>query len=293
MKKLNVALLWALLMLPLASFAQSAVKIPTVKLNNGVEMPILGFGTLELRGQVGINSVAEAISFGYRLFDTANIYGNEEFVGQGIKKSGIDRKELFITTKLWVADMGYESTKKAFEVSMKKLGVDYIDLYLIHRPRGDVKGSWKAMEELYAEGKIKAIGVSNFNEAQLKELLSYAKVKPAVNQIETSPFFQQFADQEMLKKMGIQGEAWSPFAGGRGGIFTNPVLAAIGKKYRKSNAQITLRWIIQRGIVTIPRTSDLAYMAENLRIFDFELSEDDMKQIATLDLNVTQFPEWD
>ena len=293
MKKLNVALLWALLMLPLASFAQLAVKIPTVKLNNGVEMPILGFGTLELRGQVGINSVAEAISFGYRLFDTANIYGNEEFVGQGIKKSGIDRKELFITTKLWVADMGYESTKKAFEVSMKKLGVDYIDLYLIHRPRGDVKGSWKAMEELYAEGKIKAIGVSNFNEAQLNELLSYAKVKPAINQIETSPFFQQFADQEMLKKMGIQGEAWSPFAGGRGGIFTNPVLAAIGKKYRKSNAQITLRWIIQRGIVTIPRTSDLAYMAENLRIFDFELSEDDMKQIATLDLNVTQFPEWE
>ena len=292
MKKLNVVLLWALLMLPLASFAQPTVKIPTVKLNNGVEMPILGFGTLELRGQVGISSVAEAIAFGYRLLDTANIYGNEEFVGQGIKKSGIDRKELFITTKLWVDDMGYESTKKALEVSMKKLGVDYIDLYLIHRPRGDVKGSWKAMEELYAEGKIKAIGVSNFNEAQLNELLSYAKVKPAVNQIETSPFFQQFADQEMLKKMGIQGEAWSPFAGGRGGIFTNPVLAAIGKKYRKSNAQITLRWIIQRGIVTIPRTSDLAYMAENLRIFDFELSEEDMKQISTLDLNVTQFPEW-
>jgi len=293
MKKINVILLWALLMLPLASFAQQAVKIPTVKLNNGIEMPILGFGTLELRGQVGINSVAQAIGFGYRLLDTANIYGNEEFVGQGIKKSGIDRKELFITTKLWVADMGYESTKKAFEVSCKKLGVDYIDLYLIHRPRGDVKGSWKAMEELYAEGKIKAIGVSNFNEAQLNELLSYAKVKPAVNQIETSPFFQQFADQEMLKKMNIQGEAWSPFAGGRGGIFTNPVLAAIGKKYRKSNAQITLRWIIQRGIVTIPRTSDLAYMYENLRIFDFELDEADMKQISTLDLNVTQFPEWE
>ena len=292
MKKINVVLLWALLMLPLASFAQSAVKIPVVKLNNGVEMPILGFGTLELRGQVGINSVAEAIAFGYRLFDTANIYGNEEFVGQGIKKSGIDRKELFITTKLWVADMGYESTKKAFEVSMKKLGVDYIDLYLIHRPRGDVKGSWKAMEELYAEGKIKAIGVSNFDEAQLKELLSYAKVKPAVNQIETSPFFQQFEAQKYTEKMGIQVEAWSPFAGGRGGIFTNPVLAAIGKKYRKSNAQITLRWITQRGIVTIPRTSDLAYMAENLRIFDFELTEEDMKKISELDLNVTQFPEW-
>ena len=302
MKKVNVFVLWALLIIPFTSFAQTEksvnteVKIvPYITLNNGVKMPALGFGTLELNGDVGINSVAEAIAIGYRLFDTAPVYGNEEAVGKGIKKSGIDRKELFITTKLWVDDMGYEGTKKAFEVSLKKLGVEYIDLYLIHRPRprGEIKGSWKAMEELYEAGKIKAIGVSNFDAEQLEELLSYAKIKPAVNQIETHLFFQQPEAQENLKKLNIQMEAWSPLAGGRNDIFTNPVIAAIAKKHGKSNAQIALRWIIQRGIITIPRTPNKAHMLENITIFDFELDESDLKQLKALDLNVTQFPEWE
>ena len=291
MKKINknIVLLWILSILPLVSFAQ----IQTVTLNNGVEMPILGFGTLELNDTVGVRSVAEAISLGYRLFDTANIYGNEEAVGKGIEKSGIDRKELFITTKLWVADMGYESAKKALETSMRKLGTDYIDLYLIHRPRGDVRGSWKAMEELYEEGKIKAIGVSNFDAAQLEELLSYAKIKPALNQIETHPFFQQQEAQENLKNLGIQQEAWSPFAGSRNDIFNNPTLKAIGEKHDKTAAQVGLRWLIQREIVVIPRTSNRKHMMENLNVFDFELDESDMQKIAGLDLNITQFPEWE
>ncbi|MCL2650137.1 MAG: aldo/keto reductase [Candidatus Azobacteroides sp.] len=256
-------------------------------------MPILGFGTLELNDSVGVSSVAKAISLGYRLIDTATIYGNEEAVGKGIKASGIDRKELFISTKLWVDDSGYENTKKAFEKSLKKLGVEYVDMYLIHRPRGDVKGSWKAMEELYAEGKIRAIGVSNFDSKQLEELMSYANIKPVINQIETHPFFQQKEAQEDLQKRGIQMEAWSPFAGGRHDIFNNPTLVAIGKQYNKTAAQVSLRWLIQRGIVAIPRTSNPAYMAENLNIFDFNLSESDMQEIAKLDLNITQFPEWE
>jgi Aldo/keto reductases, related to diketogulonate reductase len=299
--KLKFIILWALLALPLASHAQSemtgndrAKSIPAITLNNGVKMPILGFGTLELNGLVGENSVAEAISLGYRLLDTAPVYGNEEAVGKGIKKSGIDRKELFITTKLWVDDMGYEKTKKAFEVSLKKLGVDYIDLYLIHRPRPreSIKGSWQAMEDLYEAGKIKAIGVSNFSAEQLEELLSYAKIKPAINQIESHVFFHQNEAQSDLKKKGIQMEAWSPLAGGRSDIFNNPVLAAIGKKYNKSNAQVALRWIVQRGIATVPRTPNKAHMLENLSIFDFKLSDDDLKQITTLNLDKTQFPEW-
>ena len=300
MKKKSLFFMWALLMLPFISFAQSenfsaerAKFIPLVTLNNGVKMPILGFGTLSLNGPQGENSVANAIALGYRLFDTANVYGNEESVGNGIKKSGIDRKELFITTKLWVSDMGYEETKKAFEVSMQKLGVDYIDLYLIHRPRGDVKGSWKAMEELYEAGKIKAIGVSNFTTKQIEELMSYAKIKPAVNQIEAHTFFQQLEAHDDLKKMDIYMEAWSPLAGGRNDIFTNPVIANIAKKHNKSNAQIALRWIVQRDIITIPRTPSQEHMLENISIFDFELDAADMKQISALDLNTTQFPEWE
>lgn len=269
--------------------------VPMITLNNGVQMPALGFGTHALNGSEARNSVANAISLGYRMIDTANIYANEEEVGEGIKKSGIERKDLFITTKLWVDDMGYEAAKKGFEASLRKLGTDYIDLYLVHRPRPhkDIEGSWRAMEELYNEGKIKAIGVSNFDADQLKELLSYAKVKPAVNQIETHVLFQQFAAQRDLNNMGIQMEAWSPLAGGRGDVLNNPVLAAIGKKYNKSNAQIAIRWIIQRGIITVPRTSNLAYMSENLDVFDFELDAADMKQISDLDLNTTQFPEWE
>jgi len=271
----------------------TTTSIKTITLNNGIKMPILGFGTLYLKDEVGVQCVADAISLGYRLIDTATVYGNETSVGGGIKKSGVNREELFVTSKLWVDDSGYENAKKAFQTSLDKLGLDYLDLYLIHRPRGDVKGSWKAMEELYKDGKIRAIGVSNFEASHLDELMSYAKTKPAVNQIETHAFFQQDKARETLKKYGIQMEAWSPFAQGRNGLFTNETLAAIGRKHNKNNAQVSLRWHYQRGIVAIPRTSQKAHMLENLNIFDFQLDESEMNTITSLDLNITQFPEWE
>ena len=270
----------------------ATVSIPAARLNNGVMMPLLGFGTNTLTGDVGERCVADAISVGYRLIDTAHVYGNEEAVGAGIKKSGINRKELFVTSKLWVDDSGYEGTKKAFQTSIDKLGTDYLDLYLIHRPRGDVKGTWKAFEELYEAGKIKAIGVSNFEPDQLAELLSYARIKPANNQIETHVFFQEHVNYASLKEREIQMQAWSPFAAGRNGIFSNPTLASIAKKHGKTIAQVCLRWHFQRGIVAIPRSSQKAHMIENLDIFDFELDAADLQTIAPLDLNRTQFPEW-
>ncbi|MGE9313331.1 aldo/keto reductase [Niabella sp. CJ426] len=266
--------------------------IPTVKLNNGLLMPMLGFGTYSLKGDICQRSVAEAISLGYRLFDTATRYGNETFVGAGIKQSGIKRENLFITSKVWVDDSGYEKTKMAFETSLKKLGTDYLDLYLIHRPRGDFKGSWKMMEELNKAGKIKAIGISNFTPAHYKDLMSVATIKPAVNQIETHAFFHEMDSYNDLKKNDVQMEAWAPFAEGRNGLFTNPTLAAIGKKHNKTNAQVSLRWHYQRGVVAIPRTVQKAHMMENLNIFDFKLSPSEMKAIAALDLNTSQFPEW-
>ena len=270
----------------------ATVSIPAARLNNGVMMPLLGFGTNTLTGDVGERCVADAISVGYRLIDTAHVYGNEEAVGAGIKKSGINRKELFVTSKLWVDDSGYEGTKKAFQTSIDKLGTDYLDLYLIHRPRGDVTGTWKAFEELYEAGKIKAIGVSNFEPDQLAELLSYARIKPANNQIETHVFFQEHVNYASLKERKIQMQAWSPFAAGRNGIFNNPTLASIAKKHGKTIAQVCLRWHFQRGIVAIPRSSQKAHMIENLDIFDFELDAADLQTIAPLDLNRTQFPEW-
>jgi 2,5-diketo-D-gluconate reductase A len=266
--------------------------IKKITLNNGIKMPVLGFGTLYLNGAVGEKCVADAISLGYRLIDTAKVYSNEESVGAGIKLSGIKREELFVTSKIWVEDAGYDNAKKAFETSINKLGLDYLDLYLIHRPRGDYKGSWKAMEELYKEGKIKAIGVSNFEPDQINDLVANSSVRPAVNQIETHAFFQQPKNYEFLKKNEVQMEAWSPFAQGRNNLFTNETLAAIGKKHNKTNAQVSLRWHYQRGIVAIPRSSQKAHMMENLDIFDFELDESDMKAISPLDLNITQFPEW-
>jgi 2,5-diketo-D-gluconate reductase A len=272
--------------------SSAEIAIDKVTLNNGTKMPILGFGTLYLNGEVGTKCVADAISLGYRLLDTAKVYGNEEAVGAGIKLSGIKREELFLTSKLWVDDSGYENAKKAFDVSLKKLGTDYLDLYLIHRPRGDVKGSWKAMEELNAAGRIKAIGVSNFDEQQLKDLIADSKVKPAVNQIETHAFFQEQGAYDYLKKYGVQMEAWSPFAQGRNGLFTNTTTAEIGRKYNKTVAQVCLRWHYQRGIVAIPRSSQKGHMKENLEIFDFKLDESDMMKISKLDLNKSQFPEW-
>lgn len=272
--------------------SNTKVTIPSVKLNNGVQMPMIGFGTNTLTGEVGERSVFDAISVGYRSIDTAHVYTNEEVVGAAIKRSGIDRKELFLTSKLWVDFSGYEGTKKAFQTSIDKLGTDYLDLYLIHRPRGDVKGSWQAMEELNKAGKIRAIGVSNFEPHQLDELMTYAKIKPAVNQIETHVFFQEEVLYPDLKKRNVQTEAWSPFAAGRNNIFSNPVLAGIAKKHNKSIAQVCLRWHYQRGIVAIPRSQNKAHMIENLQIFDFKLDKKDLETIATLDLNKTVFPEW-
>jgi 2,5-diketo-D-gluconate reductase A len=205
----------------------------------------------------------------------------------------LKREELFITSKLWVDDMGYETARKALDTSLTKLGLDYLDLYLIHRPRGDVQGSWRAMEELAREGKIKAIGVSNFEPAQLDELLTYASIKPVINQIEAHVFFQQYAAYDYLKKSDIQMQGWSPFAAGKNNIFENQTLADIGKKHNKSIAQVCLRWLHQRGIIAIPRTSRKEHMIENLNIFDFELDAADFQTIATLDLGITQFPEWE
>lgn len=266
--------------------------IPTVKLNNGLAMPVLGFGTYSLRSDICERSVADAISVGYRLIDTASRYGNETFVGSGIKKSGIKREELFITSKLWVDDSGYERSKIAFETSLNKLGTDYLDLYLIHRPRGDFKNSWRMMEELYREDKIKAIGISNFTPAQYEDLMSVAKIKPAINQIETHAFFQEKDSYTYMNTHGVRTEAWAPFAEGRNALFTNQTLADIGKKHNKSNAQVSLRWHYQRGVIAIPRTVQKVHMTENLNIFDFKLSAFEMKAISALDLNVSQFPEW-
>ena len=269
-----------------------ANSIPLVTLNTGLQMPRLGLGTMTLNGDVGKRCVADAIALGYRLIDTAMIYSNEVSVGAGIKQSGIKREELFITSKLWKTDMGYEQAKKGFQTSLDKLGTDYLDLYLIHRPAGDVKGSWKAMEELYHQGKIKAIGVSNCDPAQLADLIANSDVKPAIHQIETHVFFQEGKALEYLKQHGVQMQAWAPFAEGRHGLFTNATLATIGKKYNKSVAQVSLKWHHQRGIIAIPRSSKKAHIEENLNIFDFSLDDSDMAAIATLDLNTTQFPEW-
>lgn len=266
--------------------------IPQVRLGNGVMMPALGFGTYSLRDDVCTESVADAITAGYRLIDTAKVYKNEEAVGAGIKKSGIDRKSLFVTSKIWVDDSGYEHAKQAFQTTLDKLQLEYLDLYLIHRPRGDVQGSWRAMEELNAAGKIRAIGISNFDPAQFATLMTSAKVKPAVNQVETHPFFQETTEFESLHTAGVQMEAWAPFAEGRNGLFTNPVLEDIGKKHGKSVAQTVLRWHHQRGVIAIPRSANPAHRRENLAIFDFSLDADEMRRIAALDENRSQFPEW-
>jgi 2,5-diketo-D-gluconate reductase A len=303
MKKLSrkLFLLLALSSLPFLAISQTdkantsalpAVNVPTVTLVNGVKMPILGFGTFTLRDEVGKKSVATALSLGYRLIDTAAIYKNEEAVGIAIRDSGVDRASLFITTKLWESDSGYETAKNAFEVSRKKLGVEYIDLYLIHWPRGDIKGSWKAMEELYEAGKVKAIGVSNFEPEQLAELMKTARIRPMVNQIESHPFFHQTDAQQVNEKLDIHVQAWSPFAQGRNNLFTNPVLVSIAKKHQKSVAQVTLRWLVQRGLSTIPRTSERSEMMENITIFDFELDASDMQKISELDGKTSLFMEW-
>ncbi|MDX1642252.1 MAG: aldo/keto reductase [Balneolaceae bacterium] len=261
-----------------------------IVLNNGIEMPILGFGVYQIKDHMECKRcVLDAIDVGYRAIDTAASYQNEEAVGDAIRKSGIDRKDLFITSKLWVEDVGYDATKKAVEMSLNKLQTNYLDLYLIHQPYGDVHGSWRAMEELYYEGILKAIGVSNFHPDRVMDLIVFNNVVPAVNQIETHPFYQRQCDQQFLKENGIQHESWAPFAEGKNDTFDNKLLASIGEKYDKSVAQVVLRWLIQRDIVVIPKTVHKERMVENFNVFDFELSEEDMESIRSLDSKESQF----
>jgi 2,5-diketo-D-gluconate reductase A len=261
-----------------------------VRLNNGIEMPILGFGVFQIPdAQECEKSVAEALQNGYRLIDTAAAYRNEEAVGNAIVKSGIPREELFITTKLWIQDAGYDTAKKAFEKSLKKLQLDYLDLYLIHQPYGDVYGAWRAMEELYGEGKIRAIGVSNFQPDRLMDLIVHNKIVPAVNQIETHPFNQQIETQKFLEENGVQIQSWGPFAEGKNDLFQNEVLKNIAENYNRSVAQVVLRWLTQRGIVAIPKSVREDRIKENFNVFDFNLTKDDMDMIASLDTRQSLF----
>ena len=259
-------------------------KIETVKLNNGIEMPLEGFGVFQVPDpSVCEQAVLDAIESGYRLIDTA-AYMNEEAVGRAIAKCGVPREELFITTKLWVQDASYEGAKQAIETSMQKLGLSYIDLYLIHQPMGDYIGAWRAMEEVYKAGKLKAIGVCNFYPNRLADLCETVEVKPAVNQVELHPFFQQENALALMKEYGVHPEAWGPFAEGNHGIFTHPVLTAIGQKYGKSAAQVALRWNVQRGVTVIPKSVHKERMEQNINIWDFTLSGEDMAEIAKLDI---------
>lgn len=259
-------------------------------LNNGVEMPILGFGVFQIVDQNECEqSVYEAIMAGYRLIDTAASYLNEEAVGRAIKRSGVAREELFITTKLWVQDAGYENTKKAFAKSLDRMQLDYLDLYLVHQPFGDVHGSWRAMEELYREGKTKAIGVSNFQPDRLIDLIIHNEVVPAVNQVETHPFNQQIENAKFMKENNVQIQSWAPFAEGKNNLFQNEVLVSIAEKYNKSVAQVVLRWLTQREVVVIPKSVRKERIIENFNIFDFELSQEDMESITTLDTKQSLF----
>ncbi|HEY0378343.1 MAG TPA: aldo/keto reductase [Pyrinomonadaceae bacterium] len=261
-----------------------------VVLNNGVEMPVLGFGVFQIADPAECErSVGDAIDVGYRLIDTAASYGNEESVGNAIKKSGVAREELFVTTKLWIADTGYENTKRAFGRSLDRLGLDYLDLYLIHQPYGDVYGSWRAMEELYRDGVIKAIGVSNFHPDRVMDFIVHHEVVPAVNQIETHPFHQQVETQKFLEENKVQIESWGPFAEGKNDIFRNEVLVSIASKHGKAVAQVILRWLTQRDIIVIPKSVRKERMAQNFRIFDFELTQEDMDAIRQLDTGASLF----
>ena len=261
-----------------------------VILNNGVQMPLLGFGVFQVTDLAECErSVEDALRVGYRLIDTAAAYQNEGAVGNALKGSGIAREDLFITTKLWVSDTGYEKTKKAFDRSTKRLGLDVLDLYLIHQPYGDVHGSWRAMEELHREGRIRAIGVSNFHPDRVMDLIGFNEIAPAVNQIETHPFNQQVETHTFLRENRVQIEAWAPFAEGKHDIFQNEVLRSIGAKHGKSIAQVVLRWLLQRGVVAIPKSVRKERMVENFAVFDFELEDADLSAIAALDMKTSSF----
>ena len=261
-------------------------------LNNGIKMPMVGFGVFQIPDPAVCQEVVEeAIKTGYRLIDTAQAYGNEEAVGKAIKASGVPREELFITTKLWIADMSYEGAKKAFAESLAKLDLEYVDLYLLHQPVGDTFGAWRALEELYSEGKIKAIGVSNFKNDQLANLSLFNKVTPAVNQVELHVFHQKQADPDYMASKGIQIESWGAFAEGKFDVFTNPVLKEIADKYGKSTAQVMLRWQLQRGVVSLSKSANPERVRQNFDIFDFELTADDMAKIAAINTDTTVYAD--
>jgi 2,5-diketo-D-gluconate reductase A len=271
-------------------YSRKVKEMKTVKLNNGIEMPILGFGVFQINDpEVCERNVFEAIETGYRLIDTAQSYMNEEAVGRAINASNVAREELFITTKVWIQSDGYTGTKKAFESSLKKLQLDYLDLYLMHQPYGDVYGEWRAMQDLYKEGKVRAIGVSNFHPDRLIDLIVHNEIVPAINQIETHPFHQQTEAQQFLQDNNVQIESWGPFAEGKNNIFQNELLQSIANKYNKTIAQVTLRWLIQRGIVAIPKSIRKERMQENISIFDFELTVEDMEAIKKLDTKASSF----
>lgn len=261
-----------------------------ITLNNGVEMPIIGFGVFQMTDSAECEkAVHDAIDSGYRLIDTAASYQNETQVGNAIRAHGIDRRELFITTKLWLQDTSYEGAKAQFERSLNRLQLEYVDLYLIHQPYGDIYGAWRAMQELHSAGKIRAIGVSNFHPDRLADLTAFNKIPPAVNQIEVNPFQQQLDAVPYMQKEHITPQAWAPFAEGKKGLFTHPILSQIGAQYGKSVGQVILRWLAQRGVASLAKSVNKVRMLENQSIFDFELSQSDMKQIETLDTATSQF----
>ncbi|MEU4563659.1 aldo/keto reductase [Actinoplanes sp. NPDC023936] len=262
---------------------------PQVTLNNGVQMPIIGFGVYQIPAEQTEQAVTDALAAGYRLLDTAAAYQNEEEVGRAIAKSGIAREELFVTTKLWLQDTGEQATTKAFDASLHRLGLDYLDLYLIHQPIGDVYGSWRAMQNLLAAGRVRAIGVSNFHPDRLVDLIDHNEIAPAVNQIETHPFYQRGDYQALMRDNGVQIQSWGPFAEGRNNLFSHPVLSEIGAGYGKSVAQVVLRWLIQRGVVVIPKSVRADRMTENLDVFDFALTDEQMTRIAAMDTGSSLF----
>ncbi len=267
----------------------AAAKNRMITLNNGVKMPILGFGVFQVPDEQTEQVVIDALAAGYRAIDTAASYGNEEAVGHAIAASGIPRDELFVTTKMWIQHTGEDTAKREFDKSLRRLGLDYLDLYLIHQPLGDYYSSWRAMQTLYGEGSIKAIGVSNFYPDRLMDLIQHNDVTPAVNQIETHPFFQRTADQQFMREHGVQIESWGPFAEGKNDLFTNPTLTEIGEAHGRSVAQVVLRWLIQRDVVVIPKSVRPDRMAQNLDVFDFDLTDDEMSRVAALDTGTTMF----
>ena len=263
--------------------------IPAVTLSNGVEMPVLGFGVFQIPLDETEQAVVDALATGYRSLDTARSYLNEEAVGRAIKASGIARDELFITTKLWIEDQGEERAKRAFETSLGRLGLDYVDLYLIHQPLGDYYGSWRAMEELHRQGLARAIGVSNFYPDRLVDLIDHNETAPAIDQVECHSFFQRTEEQELMRDRGVQIESWGPFAEGRNNLFSDPTLSEIGAAHEKSVAQVVLRWLTQRGVVVVQKSVRPERMRENIDVFDFDLTDDEMTRIAAMDRGETLF----